>query len=226
MGIMKNRNIVILCGALVMLTTGVIYLLSCGSLFKAPICWLALIFTLLSELLTTSAFALSKGDPRRVGGAIACLIHTVVTLILSVLFINLPLLFLMLKTFVAVNITTFAAAIIVTIILFNFAENKNAERSRLAGAKKSILRCRAVVQSMINSEAGRKYASQLKNLDEDLRFMDDGVTDLLDDQILSQLESLSAKYSSEDFPVEDTIARIRDTIRQRNFLVKNGRSCN
>lgn len=223
---MKNRNITVVCGLIAAIVTAAVYILFCDSIFKVPICWIALIFTILSEAVTTAAFAAAAGNPHRVSGAIVSLIQTVLTLLISVVFINSLVLKFMLKTFIAIYVVTFAIAVIAVIVAYNTSDNKEEERAKLNVSKRSLLRSRAVVQSIMNSESGKKYYEQLKKLDEDIRFMDDGVQSPMDEKLLLQLQELSDGCKSDDFDFEAALSAVKDTINQRNFIVKNNKSYN
>ena len=206
---------------MIALVTVALYMLLCNNIFSAAVSWIAVVFTVLSEAVTTVAFAFSGGEPRRVGGAIASLIQTIITIVTSVIFIGIPFIGLMLRPYIAIYAVTFVISAIMLIVLFNFADTKKAENVRTAAAKMAVIRCRTIVQSMINSDAGREHADKLRLLDEDLRFMDDSVSDPMDEQILSQLEALANGYTADGFPFDSTVAHIRDTIKQRNFVVKS-----
>lgn len=218
---MKNKSVALICGALIALVTVALYMLLCNNIFSAAVSRIAVVFTVLSEAVTTVAFAFSGGEPRRVGGAVASLIQTIITIVTSVIFIGIPFIGLMLRPYIAIYAVTFVISAIMLIVLFNFADTKKAENVRTAAAKMAVIRCRTIVQSMINSDAGREHADKLRLLDEDLRFMDDSVSDPMDEQILSQLEALANGYTADGFPFDSTVAHIRDTIKQRNFVVKS-----
>lgn len=223
---MKNKNVVLISGALIALATVAVYMLLCSSIFEVAISWIAVALTVISEAVTTVAFAFSGGDPRRVGGAIASLIQTVITIVASVFFIGgFPFFILMLKPYIALYAVTFVISSIIVLVLFNFAGNKADENAKTATAKATVIRSRTIVMSMINSEinseAWKAHLTSLIQLDDDLRFMDDSVNDPMDAQILSQIQNLSAHYEEEDFPFDKTIGQIRDTIKQRNFIVKS-----
>ena len=221
---MKNKSVVLISGALIALATVAVYMLLCSSIFEVAISWVAVALTVISEAVTTVAFAFSGGDPRRVGGAIASLIQTVITVIASVFFIGgFPFFVLLLKPYIALYAVTFVISSVIILVLFNFAGNKADENAKTAAAKAAVIRSRAIVMSMINSEAGKAHLTVLRQLDDDLRFMNDSVNDPMDAQILSQLEDLSAHCGEEGFQFEKVVGQIRDTIKQRNFIAGNYR---
>ena len=221
---MRNRNTVLISGIAVWIVTLVLYLLLCDSLFKLPVCWLAVVFTLISEAVTTAAFAFSFGEPRRVGGAVAALIQTLLTVGLSVAFIVSAALWIPLHLFVGAYLLTQAIVLVLLYVLFAFAQSKAEERAQISGSKQVAARYRTLVQSLLHSPAGKEYAALLNGLDEELRFMDDGVTDPLDETIFTKLQTLANGIGTEGFSVEDAVEDVKDVIRQRNFSVKAQRS--
>ena len=112
---MKNKSVALICGALIALVTVVLYMLLCNNIFSAAVSWIAVVFTVLSEAVTTVAFAFSGGEPRRVGGAVASLIQTIITIVTSVIFIGIPFIGLMLRPYIAIYAVTFVISAIMLI---------------------------------------------------------------------------------------------------------------
>lgn len=54
---MKNKSVALICGALIALVTVALYMLLCNNIFSAAVSWIAVVFTVLSEAVTTVAFA-------------------------------------------------------------------------------------------------------------------------------------------------------------------------
>lgn len=221
---MRNRSITYVCGLIAALATAAVFILSCNSIFEIPICWVALIFSVLSEVVTTVAFASANGKPHRVAGAVISLLQTVLTILISIVFINSLALKLMLKTFIGIYVVTFAVVIIAIIVAYHTSDNTDERKTELSASKSSLLRCRVLVQATMNSEAGKKYYEQLKKLDENIRFMDDGVQSPIDENLFLQLQALSEGCRSDGFDFEASLNRINDTINQRNFVVKSNKS--
>lgn len=208
-----------LIGGIVMVVTILVFVLTVENLFKIPMGWIALIGLLLLEAATTYFFGSSEGNPKKVGAAVTFLIGTVIAIPISVLFINVfPFAY---KWYIVLYVLIVAMAFIAAyFILRNNAVSENAT-AELKSAKASMLRSRAAVNAMINSDAGKGYLEILTALDEDLKYSNDAVVSPMDDEIYSSICELSQKIADEGEDVVGRVEKIRNDIKQREFLVKN-----
>lgn len=205
-------------GGIVIAVTILVFALTVENLFKVPMCWIALIGLILLEVVTTYFFGSSEGNPKKVGAAIAFLIGTVVAIPISLLFINLlPFEY---KWYIVLYVIIVAVAFIAAYLILRNNTLSEAAAVEFKSAKASMLRSRAAVNAMINSEAGKNYAEILAALEEDLKYSNDAVISEMDDEIYSSICELSEKMADEE-DVVGRVAKIRNDIKQREFLVKN-----
>lgn len=218
----KQNNTSLLVGGICIFATIVIYLLSIRNIFEEPMCWLALSCIVFSELITLYLACTSKENPARETAVVVGIVQTLITIVISVYFINVAIF--SYTGFIISYVITFTVALILIVVLTRFYHDRAVENKEFKDAKMNMVQIRSVVQSMINSGKGADYIDSLKALDENLRFSDDSTIHGLDSEIFNRVRALSSALQSGGTNIEESIEKINGMIAQRNFLVKNEKS--
>ncbi len=216
-----KKYISLIIGGISVIATVTVYLLALQNFFKYPMCWIALLFIVVSEIATSVLFHVCNGSPAKVACGIVALGQTVATIVLSLIFINI--LIFNYTTFIICYLMLFVIAAVICIILLNFDANRLQKNIEFKQAKNNIIQCRSIVNAMINSDASADWKKELEALDENLRFCDDSSFGSQDGFIYQNLQSLAANIKTEGFDVKGLVNYINDLIAQRNFEVKNSK---
>ena len=214
-----NKLYRIISSILVIIVTAALYILLADNLFKVPMAYISFSSVLLSELITFACFTLIKNNVKSLLLSAVFAIQSLLTIIVSLIFINV---FVFDYTgFTVIYMVSIAVALVASIFILaqkSAIDNSNKE---FKNAKISALSMRTVVNEMVGLENAKPYAAELKRLEEDIRFMDDSVTDELDGNIYDAICELQNNLSDEEFDVNKAIEKIKSLIKQRNFIVKN-----
>ncbi len=207
---------------LVIIVTAVLYILLVDNFFKIPMAYISFSSVLLSELITFACFTFIKDNVKGLLMSAVFAIQTVLTIVVSLLFINV---FVFSYTaFTVIYIVSLALAIIISVFILSQKMAIDNNNKEFKNAKISALSMRAVVNELLGAEDAKPYLAELNRLEEDIRFMDDSVTDELDGNIYDAICELQNNLSDEDFDVSKAIEKIKNLIKQRNFIVKNKKS--
>ena len=217
---MNNKKYGLFAGLIVIAITTLVYLLSFRSLFDWPMCWFCFSALILSEFITICAYLFL--NLKRVTIAVVFTLQTVFTLILAVIFVNLFVF--AYASFFILYFLSLAVAAVISVLTMGFISSSSKKNEEFKNAKMNMLTIRTMVNGMMNSENGRKYYSLLSQLDENLRFTDDSVSDGLDNAIYEKVRELSINIGSPDCEVDKAVENINALIKQRNFLVKSRKS--
>ena len=216
---MKNRLYSLIIGLIVIAVTVFLYLVLVDDIFSETLLWVCLSALLASEIIATCTHLFMGKNPRHLPIFVAFTLQTVFTLGISVLFINLYIDALL--RYLMFYVVSLAIATIVAVFVLHHDRTAAGAQKNLKTAKTNMMSIRAMVNNMMNAESGKNYRPLLKQLDENLRFSDDSVTDDLDNRIYNSIRVLSEKIGSPDYDVEAAVNSVNDLIKQRNFMVKN-----
>ena len=84
----KSKNIALICGAVSMTVTIIFYLLTFNNIFIVPMQWLSLVFLILAEAIGTIKAFTFKKSIFGVSNITTSIIHVIVVLIVSIIFVN------------------------------------------------------------------------------------------------------------------------------------------
>lgn len=222
---MSSKVVTLICGwAFAALVAGVMLLLGHDQTSgNMPVIYkTACACVSLAILVGTHLAAFSGGHPKRIA--------TVVLWVALLLFTAVYSTFTMMSdeprvvVYIAVNLLTFGVVSVLSFVLWSSATRTDASRRALFETKRALLQSRIVVDSMVHSAVGGKYAKQLRSLAENLRFQDDSTTVEQDEQILERLKDLSEHLGEEGYPVQERLDKIDDLVKRRNFAVKSLKS--
>ncbi len=217
----KNGSIII--GSFILALLTAIYLIVYRERLDQALTWVALVLILISGCVSILLFKLSEGEPKRVAAGVIWIIQTIISVIASAVIVlrldseNEDVYFNVIVFF----LVTAGIAGLITLVIYVLDKKSGASIEAQQQAISAINQCRAVVNSMLSTEAGSKHKKELRLLDENLRFSDNSSTDPLDAEILSNLNVLSSKIRDDNFNVKDAIDSINGLISRRNFSVKN-----
>lgn len=222
---MSSKVVTLICGwAFAALVAGVMLLLGHDQTSgNMPVIYkTACACVSLAILVGTHLAAFSGGHPKRIA--------TVVLWVALLLFTAVYSTFTMMSdeprvvVYIAVNLLTFGVVSVLSFVLWSSATRTDASQRALFETKRALLQSRIVVDSMVHSAVGGKYAKQLRSLAENLRFQDDSTTVEQDEQILERLKDLSEHLGEEGYPVQERLDKIDDLVKRRNFAVKSLKS--
>lgn len=219
---MKNKGYSLAAYGIVVALTTFAYFVLVDDLLQFPMAILTLSTLLLSELVASACLLLLPDAYRSltlsaVYGAQALLTAIIGSLFVSVfIFSYLGYLFL--------YILTFALAALVALFILHNRSEAVTKNETFRNAKNNSLAIRALVNRMMHSTEGLPYQELLRQLDEDLRFMDDSQIDRMDTEIHNQIFALSNHLGAAGCDVNEDVTNIRYLIQQRNFAVKNSKA--
>lgn len=209
----------LISGILVMVTTILLYTILVKTFFKVPMAYITLLCVLASEAAATLTFTMIKCDYKRIFTSIVFAIQAILTIIASIVFINLFVF--SYKGFFTFYTLSLVASALAIIFLYALRGNVDAKNQEFKDAKSNMADIRMAVNKIINSPEGAEYKKELKALDENLRFTDDSVQDSLDIDIECKVGVLATNIGAANFDVLNAINEINDIIKQRNFEVKS-----
>lgn len=215
---MKNKGYTLAaCGIVVALTTFTYFVLV-DDLLQFPMAILTLSTLLFSEFVVSACLLALPDTYRSLTLSAAFGIQTIITAIVGSIFVNVFIFSYL--GYLFLYILTFALASLAALFILHNRSEAVTKNEAFQSAKNNTMAIRALVNRMMYSKEGQPYQELLRQLDEDLRFMDDSQTDPMDTEIHNQIFALSNYIGSVGFDVSEAITNIRNLIQQRNFAVK------
>lgn len=216
----KNSKVVaLICGATSIAATILFYLLTFDSIFTIPMRWISLLFLLLAEGIGTIKAFRMKNSVFGVANIITSVLHVVLVLAMSILFVNmLPLL---LKTYILLNILALCVLLVADIIITYFGGLVGKNNKELAD-NQAVLETLSIKAKGIAVEyQGSIYKADLEEISDLLTYSDN--TELSDDEvvILEKLEALQKALLDEDESVPQIISDTKNAIKLRSLKMKN-----
>ncbi len=183
-------------------------------MFQA-ICLITLLCVILAEGITTALCYFSKGEPRKVAGAILSALMIPFSVILSCVYIvNFPFGYM---TYLGLYVVAYLIVGAIILVINVFASRKNAESESFAQAKENILQLRKLVKCIQLEENADKYKKELDSLEEKLHYSNDNVIANQDEEIRSMLYQLQSQISDNEFDSRAFIEKIAKVIDARNI---------
>ena len=213
---MKKFSAVVLCGLAAMLLTIVLYFTILGNILLTAIHFIALIAILLAEAVTTAYIYFAKGSPRRIGAAVVSGFMIPFSVVLSVVYIvNFPKGY---GTYIGWYCAGTLVVNLLGFILVRFDSNKNGEDATLQNAKNNMLALRKLVMCILADPAAKRYADELRSLEEKLHFSNDCVIAAEDEHIRQLLLDLQQNIADPEFDCEQLLQKIERMIDQRKIM--------
>jgi len=214
---MKNKSIVTVIGAMVMVLTTLLYVLLGSAYFASPVYWIAFTAVLVMEFAGGMLLLFALGHPRRVAAAVGVLVGAAVTLAVSMVYIVLfP------------SGTAFFAAFVVLIlavaggqalILWKHDAVNSARQAEQEDARAFFESCRNVVSVLRTLPEAEAYNDGLRALEDDLRYADDSRRTEQDGQIKEMLTTLSNGLQDPGYDPTAILGELRALLRQRQRLL-------
>ncbi len=216
---MKKVPISIICGITAILITIISYFVIIGNIFAQIICFVTLIGVIIAEAVVTTLAYLSKGEPRKVAATIVSAFMIPISIIFSIIYIiGFPKGY---GKYIGSYFSTFAIILIISAIIWKFADNRKNDNKELQNAKTNMLELRKLVKCVMLKENANKFKKELEEIEEKLHFSNDAVITSTDDNIKQMLIELENNIDNDGFDSAEHIKTISNEIDRRNIFAKN-----
>jgi len=212
----KRKLMFLICGALLVAITVVFYLLTLKNLFTTPMRWISLMMMLLAEEIMSFKAITMENSIFKVANIITSVVHTIVVLVLSIIFVNL--LPLLIGKYILLNILGLAALAIVDILLIFLGENSKEESQTLKSSQNVLKTAHAKAKSLSLKYQSYEFIGELNKIVEMLRYSDDTVLTGDESAIISELEEINMICDEEE--IRKKLENIRKIIETRTIKVK------
>lgn len=216
---MKKMPISILCGLVAILVTVISYFVIIGNIFTQIICFITLIGVVVAEMIVTALAYFSNGEPRKVAATITASFMIPISIILSIVYIvNFPNGY---GKYLGWYFTLLAIFLVISAIIWRFADNRKNDNDALQTAKANMLELRKLVKCIMLKQNATNFKKELDKIEEKLHFSNDAVIMETDANIREMLIELENNIDSEDFDVAEHIKALSNEIDRRNVFAKN-----
>ena len=216
---MKKMPISILCGIVAIFVTIISYFTIIGNIFTQIICFITLVGVVIAEAVVTILAYLSKGEPRKVAATILTSVMVPISIFFSLVYItNFPKGY---GTYLGCYLSAFAVILVISSIIWKFADNRTNDNAELQKAKSNMLELRKLVKCVSLKENARKFKKELDVIEEKLHFSNDAVISEMDINIRQMLIELDDNIDNEGFDSAEQIKKISSEIDRRNVFTKN-----
>ena len=216
----KNSTItVIICGLAAMFATVVFYLLAFDNIFTIPMRWLSMTGLLIVEIIGTVKALATKRNILGVAQLTVAAIHLAVTLVISIVFVNLfPLL---IKEYILVSILMMIIVAVVDVLLLHFNGKSHIAAEKYAASASVIEMCEATARRLWVENKGAAYASQLEAIVEMLTYTNRAMSSASDTELLAKIEALDMLISgNETDKLDAALQQIQNILKLRKESAK------
>lgn len=215
---MKKMPTSILCGIVAILVTVILYFTIIGNIFAQIICFITLVGVVLAEIVVTILAYRSQGEPRKVAATIATSFMIPISTLLSIIYIvNFPKGY---GSYLGYYFSSFASLLLISAIIWKFANNRKNDSEILQNAKNNMLELRKLVKCVMLKQNAANFKKELDEIEEKLHFSNDAVIMEADANIRQMLMDLEKNIDNKDFAVEEHIKAILNEIDRRNIFAK------
>lgn len=216
---MKKMPISILCGMAAILVTIISYFTIIENIFAQIICFVTLLGVVVAEAATTVLAYFSKGEPRKIAAAITVSFMVPISILFSIVYItNFPKGY---GSYLGYYFSIFAILLVISAIIWKFADNRKEDNEALQNAKANMLELRKIVKCIMSSENAINFKKELKQIEEKLHFSNDAIIVEMDANIRQMLIELENNIDNKDFDVAEHIKLILNYIDRRNIFASN-----
>lgn len=212
----KRRLMLLICGALLVTITILFYLLTLKKLFTTPMRWVSLMMLLLAEGIMSFKAITIENSIFKVANIITSAVHTIVVLVLSIIFVNL--LPLLIGKYILLNILGLAILAIVDVLLIFFGGNFKEKSQALEDSRNALKTAYAKAKCLSLKYQSYEFVGELNKITDMLRYSDDTVLTGDETTIISELEDMNMISDEEE--IRNKIENIRKIIETRTMKVK------
>ncbi len=216
----KNSTItVILCGLAAMLATVIFYLLAFDHIFALPMRWLSMMVLLLVEIVGTAKALTTNRNILGVAQIVTGVLHLVVTLVLSIVFVNL--LPLLIKEYILLVILLFIVVAVIDVLLIHFNGKAQKAAKDYAASAAVIDVCEAKVRQLWVDNKEAVFSSQLEKIVEMLTYANRAKATASDGELLTKIDELGELISANEVEkVFEVAKQLQNTLKIRVELTK------
>lgn len=212
----KRKWMFLICGALIVAITVIFYLLTFKNIFALPMRWISLTMLLIAEGLVTIKAVTIKDSIFKVANIITSVVHIIVVLILSIVFVNLMPLFV--GKYILFNVLGLAILAIVDVLII-YISGELQGKSQETKINQNIMRTIYVkAQSLSINCQVESCSLDIGKIAQMLKYSDDTVLSGDETAIMSALDELNQISDEEE--MKKKIEDIRKMIEFRTIKVK------
>lgn len=215
----KSKHIALICGAVSIAVTVIFYLLTFDNIFTIPMRWVSLMFLILSEVIGTLKAFTVKRTIFGVSNIITSIIHTLVILALSIIFVNIfPLL---INKYILLNILALCVLLVVDVIVVFFTNHVSTQNSKLNESQSVMGCCVEKAASLCVEFSNTEHKKDLEEIVELLKYSDNSCLSQEEMMIMNKLDEMQLMLKNGDDGITEKIIEIKNTIKLRSIKVAN-----
>lgn len=215
----KSKNIALICGAVSMTVTIIFYLLTFNNIFIVPMQWLSLVFLILAEAIGTIKAFTFKKSIFGVSNITTSIIHVIVVLIVSIIFVNIfPLL---INRYILLNILALCILLIVDVLMAFFTNHITTQNSKLDHSQSIMGCCVEKGTSLCVEFNDTEYKNELEEIVELLKYADNSCLSHDEINIVHKLDELQLLLKNNDEGISEKIIEIKNEIKLRSIKVSS-----
>ena len=217
----KSKYIALICGAVSIAVTVIFYLLTFDNIFTVPMRWVSLMFLIFAEVIGSIKAFTVKRSIFGVSNIVTSIVHIVVVLMLSIIFVNiLPL---MIKKYILLNILALCILLVVDVVIVFFTTRVMAQNSKL-NESQSVMGCCVEKAASLCVEFGNTdYKKDLEEIVELLKYSDNSCLSQDEMTIMNKLDEVQLLLKKNEDGIAGKIIEIKNTIKLRSIKVASAK---
>lgn len=217
----KSKYIALICGAVSIAVTVIFYLLTFDNIFTVPMRWVSLMFLIFAEVIGSIKAFTVKRSIFGVSNIVTSIVHIVVVLMLSIIFVNiLPL---MIKKYILLNILALCILLVVDVVIVFFTNRVMAQNSKL-NESQSVMGCCVEKAASLCVEFGNTdYKKDLEEIVELLKYSDNSCLSQDEMTIMNKLDEVQLLLKKNEDGIAGKIIEIKNIIKLRSIKVASAK---
>ena len=217
----NSKHIALICGAISIAVTVIFYLLTFDNIFTIPMRWISLMFLIFAEVIATLKAFTVKRSIFGVSNIVTSIVHIIVTLILSIIFVNiLPLL---IEKYILLNVLALCILLVVDVVIVFFTNHVSTQNGKL-NESQSIMGCCVEKAASLQVEFGdTDHKKDLEEIVELLKYSDNSCLSQDEMTIMNKLDELQLLLKNNDGGITEKIIEIKNAIKMRSIKVASAK---
>lgn len=217
----QAKYIALICGTLSIAVTVLLYLLTFDNIFNVPMRWVSLLFLILAEIIGTIKGFCTKRTIFGVTNIVTSIVHIMVILIISLIFVNVFPLFIV--KYILINILALCVLLVADIVLIFFASNVEKQNDKLKECQLTMMNCVEKAASFCVEFDDTEYKKDLEEIAELLKYCDNSCLTQDEVNIMNKLDELKKLLNNNNNEAAEKIIEIKNIIKLRSVKVSSSK---
>lgn len=217
----KSKYVALIYGVIAIAVTVLLWLLICDDIFDDTMCWVSLLFLILSETIAAVKGFAVKRTVFGVSNITVSIVHVIAIFIISLIFVKFfprPV-----KVYIILNILALCILLAIDVVTVFFGNYVAAQNGRLEESRSVMDYCVEKASALCVEFGGTEYRKDLEEILEMLKYSDNSCLSQDEMPIMNKLDEVQQLLKNGSDGIPEKIIEIKNAIRLRSIKVSSAK---